>query len=170
MVVSPEVKADRHVTFRILAPKAEAVRLQPATSPATRRAADADQGRERRLGADRSARSTPGTYRYIFNVDGVAVVDPRNPAISESNSNAWSVVHVPARTFMDTSDVPHGAVAAVTYHSSALKQGPADARLHAAGLRDGRRTSTRSSTCCTAPATATTRGPPSAGPTSSSTT
>ena len=62
----------------------------------------------------------PGAYRYNFNVDGVAVVDPRNPAISESNDNVWSVVHVPGSDFMDTKNVPHGAVAAVNYHSSAL--------------------------------------------------
>src|SRR4051812_49526650 len=32
-VVSPEVKPDRHVTFRILAPKAEAVRLNAGDIP-----------------------------------------------------------------------------------------------------------------------------------------
>ena len=33
-----------------------------------------------------------GAYRYNFNVDGVATIDPRNPAISESNNNVWSLV------------------------------------------------------------------------------
>ena len=33
----------------------------------------------------------PGAYRYNFNVDGVTVIDPRNPAISESNNNVWSL-------------------------------------------------------------------------------
>ena len=47
---------------------------------------------------------------------------------------------------------------------------PPDARLHAAGLRDERPQSTRSSIYCTAPATATTRGPPPGAPASSSTT
>ena len=36
-----------------------------------------------------------GAYRYNFNVDGVATIDPRNPAISESNNNVWSLVYVP---------------------------------------------------------------------------
>jgi enterochelin esterase family protein len=62
----------------------------------------------------------PGTYRYLFNVDGVLAADPRNQAVSESNGNAWSVVHVPGSDFMDTSDVPHGAVARVYYRSSTL--------------------------------------------------
>ncbi len=55
----------------------------------------------------------PGAYRYNFNVDGVAVVDPRSAAISESNNNVWSLVVVPGPGLMDTKDVPHGAVAAV---------------------------------------------------------
>src|SRR5579871_264545 len=62
----------------------------------------------------------PGAYRYTFSVNGVPVMDPRNPSISESNNNAWSMVYVPGAEFMDTQNVPHGAVAAVTYYSSAL--------------------------------------------------
>jgi enterochelin esterase family protein len=64
----------------------------------------------------------PGSYRYNINVDGVAVIDPRNPATSESNTNTWSVVHVPGSEAMDTRDVPHGAVAEVTYYSTALQR------------------------------------------------
>jgi enterochelin esterase family protein len=61
-----------------------------------------------------------GAYRYTFNVDGVAVVDPRNPATSESNNNTWSLVYVPGSEFADAKNVPHGAVAAVHYQSSTL--------------------------------------------------
>ena len=64
----------------------------------------------------------PGAYRYNFNVDGVSVIDPRNPAVSESNNNVWSLVYVPGSDFMDTKEVPHGAVAAVTYYSKTLKR------------------------------------------------
>jgi len=64
----------------------------------------------------------PGAYRYIFNVDGVSVIDPRNPATSESNNNTWSLVYAPGAEFMDTRNVPHGAVSAVTYYSTALKK------------------------------------------------
>ena len=62
----------------------------------------------------------PGSYRYNFNVDGVSVIDPRNPATSESNTNTWSLVHVPGAEFMDTLQVPHGGVTSVTYYSTAL--------------------------------------------------
>jgi enterochelin esterase family protein len=62
-----------------------------------------------------------GAYRYNpFNIDGVATIDPRNSAISESNNNVWSLVVVPGNDLFDTKNVPRGAVASVTYWSSAL--------------------------------------------------
>ena len=64
----------------------------------------------------------PGTYRYVFNVDGVTTADSKNTAVSESNATIWSVVHVPGSDFMDTTNVPHGAVARVYYPSSTLKR------------------------------------------------
>src|SRR5713226_6510582 len=118
-VVSPEVSADRRVTFRILAPKAEAVRLNGTDMPGNDQSAAMAKGTngvwEVTLGP-----IEPGAYRYNFNVDGVSVIDPRNPATSESNNNVWSLVCVPGSGFMDTKDVPHGAVSAVTYYSKAL--------------------------------------------------
>ena len=62
----------------------------------------------------------PGAYRYTFNVDGLTVIDPRSPKISESNNNVWSLVDVPGSDLIDTKEVPHGAVAAVTYYSKSL--------------------------------------------------
>jgi enterochelin esterase-like enzyme len=124
--VSPEVKADRSVVFRINAPKAEDVRLSAGDIPGgggPRALKKGDNGVwELTLGP-----IDAGTYRYVFNVDGVPTVDPRNPAVSESNGNVWSVVHVPGAEFMDRADVPHGAVASVYYHSSALGR---DRRMH----------------------------------------
>jgi enterochelin esterase family protein len=120
-VVSPEVAGDCKITFRVLAPKAEAVRLGGSDIPGNGQGASMTKETngvwEVAIGP-----IPPGTYRYNFSVDGVAVIDPRNPATSESNENTWSLVHVPGTEFMDTRDVPHGAVAEVTYHSSALKR------------------------------------------------
>ncbi len=120
-VVSPEVAGDCKITFRILAPKAETVRLSAGDIPGVGQGATMEKGTngvwEVTLGPIR-----PGAYRYNFNVDGVAVIDPRNPATSESNNNTWSLVYVPGGDFMDTKEVPHGAVSQVTYYSSALKR------------------------------------------------
>ncbi len=118
-VVSPEISSDAHVTFRILAPDAESVRLTGGDMPAIGRGVemtkDDDGVWEATLGP-----VDPGAYRYLFNVDGVETVDPRNPSTSESNSKVWSLVCVSGSDFMDTKDVPHGAVSIVTYHSSTL--------------------------------------------------
>jgi enterochelin esterase family protein len=120
-VVSPEVSADRHVTFRVLAPKAEAVRLSGTDIPGVGQGANMTKDPnglwEVTLGP-----LDAGAYRYNFSVDGVSVIDPVNPSISESNSNVWSLVYVPGSEFMDTKDVPHGAVAEVTYYSKSLQR------------------------------------------------
>jgi enterochelin esterase-like enzyme len=63
-----------------------------------------------------------GTYRYRFEVDGVAVSDPVNPVTSESNANSWSLVHVPGAVWMDNRQVPHGAVSEVHYYSKSLQR------------------------------------------------
>jgi enterochelin esterase family protein len=126
VVVSPEVKDDRTVTIRLLAPKATAVGLSSSDLPGgfgPRALKKGDNG-VWELNLDKVE---PGTYRYVFDVDGVRVVDPRNQAVSESNGNVWSVLHVPGAEFMDRTDVPHGAVAAVYYKSSALGK---DRRMH----------------------------------------
>lgn len=112
---SPEVK-DGKVTFRLRAAKAEKVGLASSDIPGGGqgpRAMKKGDGDLWEITLD----VAPGTYRYRLDVDGVPVVDPRNPAVSESFGNAWSLVRVPGAAFMDTADVPHGAVAAVTYHS-----------------------------------------------------
>jgi enterochelin esterase-like enzyme len=119
--VSPEVAADRHVTFRILAPKAESVQLTGSDIPEVGRGVDLTKGDED-VWAVTIGPVDPGAYRYNFNVDGVSVIDPRNPATSESNANTWSLVYVPGSDVSDTKDVPHGAVAEVTYYSKSLQR------------------------------------------------
>ncbi len=118
-VVSPDVRPGRRVVFRIRAPQATEVRLVAGDIPDNRRGAPMVRGEEDiwevtlgPLGA--------GAYRYNFNVDGVSVIDPRNPAVSESNNNVWSLVYVPGSDFMDLREVPHGAVAEVPYYSGSL--------------------------------------------------
>ena len=118
-VISPEVSTDRRITFRIFAPQAQQVRMNASDIPNMGQTATLTKG-------DTGVWSTtvgpvePGSYRYTFNVDGVATIDPRSPATSESNANVWSVVHIPGADFMDTKNVPHGSVAAVSYYSTSL--------------------------------------------------
>jgi enterochelin esterase-like enzyme len=118
-VVSPQLAADRRVTFRIAAPQADAVRLTAGDIPGIGQASQLTKG-EDGVWEITVGPIDPGAYRYNFNVDGVATIDPRNPFTSESNNNVWSLVVVPGSEYSDTANVAHGAVGAVTYYSSAL--------------------------------------------------
>ena len=119
-VTSPEILPDRRITLRLYAPDATTVTLRGSDIPAPARA-----NLQFTKGANGVWEATtgavePGAYRYVFVVNGVGVIDPRNTAISESNTTTWSVATVPGSDLMDTKSVPHGAVAAVYYQSSAL--------------------------------------------------
>jgi len=118
--VSPEVN-DGKVTFRLLAPNAQKVRLSSSDLPSV-----GGQGIELAKGDEGVWSVTidviPGYYRYSFNLDGVTVVDPRNPATSESVSNVSSLLSVPGKDWMDTKDVAHGAVSEIHYFSKSLNR------------------------------------------------
>ena len=117
--VSPEVSPDRRITFRIFAPNAREVRLNPGDIQGLGQATALTRG-DNGVWEITVGPVDAGAYRYTFNVDGVATVDPRSPFSSESNNNLWSLVTVAGSRDFDVRDVPHGALAAVTYHSSAL--------------------------------------------------
>ncbi len=119
-VVSPEVLPDRRVAFRILAPQAQAVMLNAGDIPRGTGGLPPFTKSEIGVWETIVGPLEPGAFRYTFRVDGVTVLDPRNPSVSESNTTAWSLVYVPGSDFMDTRQVPHGAVATITYYSTAL--------------------------------------------------
>jgi enterochelin esterase family protein len=113
--------AKKAVTFRLLAPKAEKVLLVSSDIPSEKRPPEPRELKKGENGVwEYTLDVAPGAYRYQFNVDGATAADPRNTATSESFGTVWSLVRVPGAAFMDTADVPHGAVAEVTYKSSAL--------------------------------------------------
>ena len=121
-VVSPEVSADRRIVLRILAPQAQAVRLNASDIPGVPFGPGAALTKGSIGVWEITVGPVPaGAYRYTFMIDGVATIDPRNPSTSESNNNSWSLVYVPGSDAFDTRNVPHGSVAEVNYYSSALK-------------------------------------------------
>jgi enterochelin esterase family protein len=117
---SPEVSADRRVTFRLYAPDATNVSLRGGDIPAPARQNAQFTKRENGVWEMTTGALEPGAYRYVYVVNGVGVIDPRNTAISESNTTTWSVVSVPGSEVFDVKTVPHGAVASVYYQSTAL--------------------------------------------------
>jgi enterochelin esterase family protein len=117
--VSPEIMPDQKVAFRVYAPQARAIRLAASDIPGVGRETQLVKG-EQDVWEIKLGPLDSGAYRYNFNIDGVATIDPRNPAISESNNNVWSMVYVPGSDKFDTKPVARGAVAEVTYQSTAL--------------------------------------------------
>jgi enterochelin esterase-like enzyme len=143
-VVSPEVTTDGHVTFRLLAPKAEKVALSAGDITVLFSGGGAGAVAGTNISAIQPANPLPqgwpdftkndsgiweatigplppGAYRYVFQVDGVRVLDPVNTHTAESLGNNWSMFTVNGAELMDTNDVPHGAVAEIFYYSSVLK-------------------------------------------------
>jgi enterochelin esterase-like enzyme len=124
VVNSPEVFADRRVTFRVLAPNAQKVELRtPGDIPGIGGRGGTplqftkdDKG----IWEATTAPIPAGAYRYVFAVDGLTVVDSRNPITSQTNTTVYSLAIVPGSETFDTRNVPHGAVASVYYNSSAL--------------------------------------------------
>ena len=69
----------------------------------------------------------PGAYRYSFGLGGATVVDPNNHAVNESTTGVGSLLVVPGTEWMDTKNVPHGALAQVHYFSTVLGR---ERRMH----------------------------------------
>ncbi len=117
-LVSPEVKADRTVTFRFRAPNAKEVtligELDGKTYPMTKDEAGIWSVTIGPLG--------PDVYNYQFNVDGVIAMDPVNPAV-KLGFGAFppaNMFEIPGNEFEDAREVPHGTVRIETYHSKTL--------------------------------------------------
>ena len=119
--VSPEVAADRKVTFRIYrAATRRRSGWRPGDIPGVGQNTQLTKGENGVWEADRRPDRSRRLSLQLQRRRRRDVIDPRSPFTSESNNNVWSVVHVPGSDFMDTKNVPHGSVAEVTYYSTAL--------------------------------------------------
>ena len=118
-VRSPEVSADRRVTFRVRAPDASKVTVfcECLTSePSLTKGTDG-------VWSVTVGPIEPDIYEYHFTVDGIDNLDQRNPVVKyNSRPNLIeSVVDVPAAApmFYDVKPVPHGIVSMRYYPSKA---------------------------------------------------
>jgi len=107
---SPEVSADHHVTFRLLAPKASDVTLTGdwlGATPPPKLTKD-----ERGVWSVTLGPFEPSIYIYSFTVDGMAIPDPVNPRVKLRARTSGSMVEVKDDTpaFWEARDVPHGKV------------------------------------------------------------
>jgi enterochelin esterase family protein len=118
-VVSPEVHADRTVTFRIRAAKAVEVLLNGEWKGGGKLAMTKD---EQGLWSLTVGPLEPDLYGYSFAIDGLAVTDPVNSVLKPMRSPRTSVVDVPGDPprLHEYQDVPHGTVRLHEYGSKAL--------------------------------------------------
>jgi enterochelin esterase family protein len=126
-VVSPEVLADKRVTFRIQAPKATEVTLRGdwMEGGAGEKFTKDDQG----LWSATVGPLRPDFYSYSFTVDGVKTLDPRNATIKQGITSLDNMFFLPGEeaNFQDNRPVPHGHIRQVWYRSNTLD---AQRRMH----------------------------------------
>jgi enterochelin esterase family protein len=109
-LVSPEVRSDRRVTFRVRAPKAAEVSLfGDWMTPNTQQAMTRD---EQGVWSTTAGPLEPGLAIYTFTVDGVTVPDPVNPRMKLRARTSASLVDVPGNppALWEARDVPHGVI------------------------------------------------------------
>lgn len=119
-LVSPEVLADKRVTFRIYAPKATEVTLRGdwMEGAGTVKLEKNDQG----VWSTTVGPLGPDFYSYAFSVDGVRTIDPKNALIKQgvTSLDSMFLLSGPDIAFAENQAVPHGEIREVWYQSSTL--------------------------------------------------
>jgi enterochelin esterase family protein len=124
-VISPEVRDDHTVIFRLKAPKAQEVML--AGGPLILALGTENKPVPFKKGDDGIWSLTvgplkPNMYVYKFIIDGVTVPDPNNTIAGIADQPPYSqlVIHGDGPAYYDARNVPHGAVTRHVYHSAVL--------------------------------------------------
>nr|WP_290931743.1 esterase [Haliscomenobacter sp.] len=115
LVISPQVQADKTVTFRYLAPAAKEVKLSAQFEKAPLAMSKDAQG----VWSVTVGPIKPDIYPYSFQVDGVTVMDPANVAFFPNERFKASLVDVPGDSPLIHAmrDVPHGSTTYEYYPS-----------------------------------------------------
>jgi enterochelin esterase family protein len=92
--VSPEVKKDRTVTFRFMAPNAKEVKISTQFIAGQQNMTKDDKG----LWSITLGPVEPDIYPNCFIVDGIQVADPKNSWIFPNEGFQNSLVEIPAET------------------------------------------------------------------------
>jgi enterochelin esterase family protein len=120
-VRSPEIGADRRVTFRLRAPDATEVSVSGEFLRGSK-------PMEKEAGGVWSVvvgPLEPEIYNYNFTIDGVRTIDPGNPEVKTGStaSTIGSILEVRGESpaFYDVQPVPHGEIRTLWYESKSLK-------------------------------------------------
>ncbi|MGA2798573.1 MAG: alpha/beta hydrolase-fold protein [Thermoguttaceae bacterium] len=117
-IISPEVHADRTVTFRLLAPNAKEVQVNGDFTSKSFSMTKDDKG----VWSITTEPLEPNTYGYNFIMDGLTMPDPNNTHVKVGALWFGSQVDVPGEkpAFFAAQDVPHGTLHGHWYYSKAL--------------------------------------------------
>jgi enterochelin esterase family protein len=115
---SPEVHADKRVTFRLKAPNAKEVFVAREGAPRVAMTKGEDG-----IWTLTAEGWEPDIYGYTFVVDGVSMIDPGNPWMKTNLLNLSNMVHIPGETPLpwEPRDVPKGALHRHFYKSAAAE-------------------------------------------------
>ncbi len=107
-LLSPEVQADRTVTFRLRAPNADQVIVHTQFTEGDQSMTKDDEG----IWSVTLGPAEPGIYVYGFNVDGVGMADPFNRYVLVNQWPNRSLVEIPGDQpmYYDQRPVPHGEI------------------------------------------------------------
>lgn len=116
-VISPEVHPDHSVTFRFRDPNAKIVLLNREGAKSVPMEKD-DQG----IWSVTTEPLEPDFYGYMFQADGVGLIDPGNSLLKPNLLGTTSMVHVPGPASLpwELNDVPHGQVHHHFYRSAII--------------------------------------------------
>ena len=119
-VRSPEISADRRVTFRLIAPAATEVTIAGEFLDGGKPLEKDPQG----VWSLTVGPVDPEIYNYTFTIDGVKTIDPNNPNVKTGStpSTIASILEVPGDgpAFYDPQPVPHGEIHTHWYPSKSL--------------------------------------------------
>jgi enterochelin esterase-like enzyme len=119
-VRSPEIAADRQVTFRLLAPKATEVTLTGEFMEGNKSLQKDEKG----VWSVTIGPMEPEIYNYNFTIDGVRTIDPSNANVKTGSTpgTIMSILEVrpDSPAFYDGQAVPHGEIHTHWYQSVSL--------------------------------------------------
>ena len=104
-LISPEIREDHSVTFRLQAPKSQSVVLRGQwDKEQVAMTLDADK-----VWTLTVPKITPGVWEYSFIVDGLTMIDPLNPAQKPQRKPTASILHVPGTPAAERVGLPERA-------------------------------------------------------------
>lgn len=120
-VVSPEIASDNSVTFRIYSENAQSV-VVSGSWMAMGETLEMKKGNDGVWSATTKALE-PSMYHYNFILDGVSILDPKNPKAMRDGTRYASTLIIPGEgsDVFQVNDVPHGSFTKVWYDSPTLK-------------------------------------------------